>query len=50
MLFLNLIVPNISSKHQEKDCILLRFLGGPLSDTEMEIPKSMEQLLRGMVD
>ena len=50
MLFLNLIVPNISSMYPEKNCMLLRFPGGPLSNTEMEIPESMEQLLGGMID
>ena len=50
MLYLNLIVHNISSMYPEKDCILLLFPGGPLSDTEMEIPESMEQLLGGMID
>ena len=50
MYFLNLIVLNISSVYPEKDYILLLFLGGPLSDTKMEITESMEQLLGGMID
>ena len=48
-LFLKLPVQNISSMYPEKNCILLLFRGSPLSDTEMEIPKSMEQLLGGML-
>ena len=33
-----------------KDCILLRFPGGPLCDTKMENPKGTEQFLGGMVE
>ena len=50
MLFLKLIVLNINSLYPERGCILLLFTGGPLSDIEMEIPKSIEQLLGGMLD
>ena len=50
VLFLKLLVQNISSVYLEKDFILLLFLGSSLNDTEMEIPESMEQLLRGMLD
>ena len=50
MLFLKLIVLNISSLYPERGCILLCLLGGPLSDTELEIPESIEQLLGGMLD
>ena len=45
-----LIVQNISGAYREKECIMLWFLGSPLSDTEMEIPESMEQLLGGMLE
>ena len=50
VLFLKLLVQNINSVYPEKDYILLWFLGSPLSDIEIEIPKSMEQLLGGMLD
>ena len=50
VLFLKLLVQNISSVYLEKDFILLLFPGNSPSDTEMEIPDSMKQLLRGMLD
>ena len=50
VLFLKLLVQNISSVYPGNDCILLKFPGSPLSDIEMEISKSMEKLLGGMLD
>ena len=50
MLLLRLLVQNISSVYQEKDCILLSFPRGPLSDIETENLDSMKQLLGGMLD
>ena len=35
-----IIVPNSSFEYPSKDCILLLFPGGPLSDTGMTIPES----------
>ena len=50
MLFLNLSVPNDSTEYQFKECFLLSFPGCPLRDTELEIPKSLEHSLVGMLD
>ena len=44
---LKLIVLNSSIEYPIKDCSMLRFLGGPLSDTEMEIPESFEHSICG---
>ena len=50
MLFLKLIVPNFSNLYPWKDYCLALLSNIPLSDTKMEIPKSIDRLLGGMLD
>ena len=48
-MLLNGSILNSSIEYPSKVCILLCFLGDPLSDTEMEIPDSWEHSIGGYV-